>query len=155
MKSPGMLLLQWPAGSILRSEGIKGHPGVMCSWSATWGVLGWKVRSSLRFALLVSMIYGTYILISSPNQDYNWARVNQDPINAPMQDEWCLERKIKISLYSCPIVNHSGYLFTNHSHASTYLVVIKCLHYCMFIHSHYSLPTHLQYIPTPIGSSSI
>ncbi len=56
MKSLGMLLLQKPAGSILLREGTKGRLIVMCSCSATWGVLGWNVSSSLRYALLVFVI---------------------------------------------------------------------------------------------------
>ncbi len=68
-------------------------------------------------------------------------RLNQHPPNRPykMDDMWT--RKT-FSLYSIPIPKHGGYVCTNHTHTSTYLVATKCLTYR---HSN-----HLYYLPTSL-----
>jgi hypothetical protein len=37
-----------------------------------------------------------------------------------VQDGWCVDRKQFFQLYSCPTINHSGYLFTNYAYPSTW-----------------------------------
>ncbi len=55
---------------------------------------------------------------------FGWFKREPTPTSANQtrwMDGWYVDRKHSFSLYSYPMVNHSGQLCTNHSHGSAYL----------------------------------
>lgn len=53
-----------------------------------------------------------------------------------MQDGWCVDSKLFFFVF-CFVVNHSNQLCVNHSHISTYLVVIKVSYLLACFHNNH------------------